>query len=294
MSDIKYAKNGDVEIAYEVFGNPATGKPLLLIMGLDMQMVWWPTALIEQAVDRGYCVVRFDNRDAGLSTKFDSQRKENAFKALLGGSKPQYTGLDMVNDGIAVMDAIGWESANVLGASMGAALAQGMAVQYPDRVRSLISVSGLPADSSKLAMMKYLKYGWYPKMAKVGNPTDRDSEIEVMSKIMKLMANGGDEAPEGWVRETAGTSYDRSPRDSNSTQRQLAAGNAWKVPPINTIQVPTLIVAGEVDPMIKTSAATATANKIPNSRLVIYPKMGHLLSPELVPAFLDEVDTVTS
>lgn len=294
MSEIKYAQNGDVKIAYEVHGDLATGKPLLMIMGLDFQMCWWPPALIDQAVERGYCVVTFDNRDAGLSTKFESAAKENAFKALFGGSKAQYSALDMVNDGLAVMDAVGWESTNVLGASMGAALAQGMAVQYPDCVRGLISVSGMPADVSKMQLLKYLKFGWYPKMARLGNPTGRDSEIEMMSKIMDMMANGGYASPENWVRETAGVAYDRSPRDPQSTQRQLAAGNDWEVPAISQIKAPTIVVTGDLDPMIKLSSSERIAKSIPNARLVVFESMGHLLPNELTAQFLDEVDTVAS
>ena len=294
MSEIQYTNNGDVKIAYEVHGDSATGKPLLLIMGLDFQMVWWPPVLIEQAVNRGYCVVTFDNRDSGLSTKFESVRKENAFKALFGGSKAQYSALDMVNDALAVIDAVGWESANIMGASMGAALAQGMAVQYPERVRGLISVSGVPADASKAQLIRYLKFGWYPKMAKLGNPTDRDSEVEMMTKIMDLMANGGFSSPEGWVREAAGIAYDRSPRDPQSTQRQLAAGNDWKVPSISQIKAPTIVVTGDLDPMMKLSSAQRIAASISDSRLVVFENMGHLLPNELIPRFLDEVDTVSS
>lgn len=294
MPEIEYAKNSDVEIAFEVHGDRANGKPLLLIMGLDFQMVWWPPALIEQAVGRGYCVATFDNRDSGLSTKFESERKVNAFKALFGGSMAQYSALDMIKDGLAVMEAVGWESANIMGASMGAALAQGMAAQYPERVRGLVSVSGMPADASKAQLLKYLKFGWYPKMAKLGNPTDRDSEIEMMAKIMELMANGGYSSPADWVRETAGVAYDRSPRDPQSTQRQLAAGNDWKVPSISQIKAPTIVVTGDLDPMMKLSSAERIATTIPQARLVVFENMGHLLPNELIAQFLDEVDSVTT
>jgi pimeloyl-ACP methyl ester carboxylesterase len=121
----RYAHNKEVTVAYETFGDPATGEPLLLISGLDFQMVWWPDAFCEQLAERGFAVVRFDHRDSGLSTKFDSAKKENPFLALLGRTKPSYTTLDMLDDAIAVMDATGWKNAHVMGASMGAALAPG-------------------------------------------------------------------------------------------------------------------------------------------------------------------------
>ena len=115
----RYTTNGDVRIAYETFGDLVTGEPLLLVMGLDFQMVWWPDGLCEMFADRGFAVVRFDNRDTGLSTHFESPRRQNPFRALLGGTKPVYTGADMHADALAVMDAVGWQRANVLGGSMG-------------------------------------------------------------------------------------------------------------------------------------------------------------------------------
>ena len=160
--ETRYAKNGDVSIAYETFGDPATGVPLLCIMGLDFQMVWWPDALCEALVECGFAVARFDNRDTGLSTHFASGRKESPWRALMGGTKPAYTTLDMLDDALAVMDALGWPSAHVMGGSMGAALAQALAVYHPDRVRSVISCMGVPADSGPLRLLGYIKFGMVP------------------------------------------------------------------------------------------------------------------------------------
>jgi pimeloyl-ACP methyl ester carboxylesterase len=114
-SQIRYAHNGAVSIAYETFGDTAGGIPLLLIMGLDFQMVWWPDAFCRRLVDRGFAVVRFDNRDTGLSTHFTSAAKQNPWRAQLGLTKPAYTSLDMLDDAVAVMDAVGWPSAHVMG-----------------------------------------------------------------------------------------------------------------------------------------------------------------------------------
>src|SRR5579863_2901866 len=108
----RYAQNKDVTVAYETFGDLAAGEPLLLINGLDFQMVWWPDAFCQQLADRGFAVVRFDNRDSGLSSKFESAKKQNPFLALLGHTKPSYTTLDMLDDAVAVMTAAGWTSAH--------------------------------------------------------------------------------------------------------------------------------------------------------------------------------------
>ena len=108
---IGYARNGDVDLAYETFGDLASGEPLLLVMGLDFQMVWWPDEFIARLVDAGFAVVRFDNRDTGLSTHFDPVERPNPWKALLGRVPPAYTARDMLDDALAVMDAVGWSSA---------------------------------------------------------------------------------------------------------------------------------------------------------------------------------------
>src|SRR5262249_19374047 len=128
MMSVQTTRNGEVRIAYETFGS-AEGEPLLLIMGLDFQMVWWPDGLCTALAERGFHVARFDNRDTGLSPHFSSPRRENPFKVLFTGSaKPPYTTYDMVEDAVAVMAALGWESAPLLGGSLGSAIALATAI----------------------------------------------------------------------------------------------------------------------------------------------------------------------
>ncbi len=228
--ETKFAHHGDVTVAYETFGDLAAGEPLLLITGLDFQMVWWPDAFCELLVDRGFSVVRFDNRDSGLSTKFDSAKRENPFLALLGQTKPSYSTLDMLDDAIAVMDAVGWKSAHVLGASMGAALAQALALYHPDRVRTLTCAMGIPADASGPKLMTYIKFGPFAKLRKIKDGPIREQQIDNLVEIFRTFASPGYPFPEEWVRATATLSHDRSPRDPKSTQRQLAAGRARRSP----------------------------------------------------------------
>ncbi len=220
----QYTCNKDVTIAYETFGDLAAGEPLLLIMGLDFQMVWWPDGLCERLAERGFAVARFDNRDTGLSTKFDSPRKENAFLSLLGRTKPSYTTLDMLDDAIAVMDAVGWKSAHVFGASMGAALAQAMALYHPGRVRTLTCASGIPADAGGAKAMTYIKFAIFGRLRKIKPATSREGEIDNLVRMFREFgASPSYPFPEEWARSVATISHDRSPRDPKSTQRQLAA-----------------------------------------------------------------------
>ena len=288
MPKTQYTNNGDVTLAYEEFGDES-GAPLLMIMGLDFQMVWWPDGLCEQLAAAGFHVVRFDNRDTGLSTHFTSARKENALRAQLGMSKPAYTGLDMVNDAAAVMDAMGWSEANILGASMGAGLAQAFALTYPQRTLSLISMMGLPVTVSSFGSLKYIRMGTLSKMFRVKPASTREGEIEMLIDIYRLIASPGYPFPEEWAREVAGTSYDRAPRDPESTQRQLAATRAQKYPRLSTIAVPTLVIGGDADPIMKISGSRDTAKQIPGARLVTYPGVGHNLPEAVWPAVVAEV-----
>ena len=291
--ETRFAKNGDVSIAYETFGDTATGVPLLGIMGLDFQMVWWPDAFCAALAERGFAVARFDNRDAGLSTHFASGRKESPWRALMGGTKPAYTTLDMLDDALAVMDAHRWPSAHVMGGSMGAGLAQALAVYHPDRVRSVISCMGLPADASPLRLLGYIHFGKFLEFRRLKADGSRESQIELLVSVYRGIASPGYPFPEQWARETAAISHDRSPYDPTSTQRQLAAGRAQKIRPIAGITAPTLVISGEDDPLIKPKGGRDTAARIPGARFVSYPGMGHNLPEELWPQIIDEICAVT-
>lgn len=291
-SEIKYARNGDVSIAYETFGDLGSGIPLLGIMGLDFQMVWWPDAFCAMLADRGFVVARFDNRDTGLSTHFSSSQRESPWRALLGGTKPAYTTLDMLDDALAVMDALGWESANVLGGSMGGALAQALAVYHPTRVRALISCMSVPADSGSLQLLSYIKFGTFRQFRRLKADDTRESQIELLVSVYRAISSPGFPFPEKWAREAAEISHDRSPREPTSTQRQLAAGRAQKTPPISRITAPTLVISGEDDPLIKPKGGRDTAARIPGAKFVSYPGMGHNLPEELWPQIVDEICAV--
>ncbi len=293
-AQIQYARNGDVEIAYETFGDPATGEPLLLIMGLDFQMVWWPDRFIDRLVERGFAVVRFDNRDTGLSTKFAGAAAAHPLLALFGRGRPAYTGLDLLDDTRAVLDAVGWDSAHLMGGSMGAALAQALAALHPDRVRSLILTQCLPVDAGLLRTLGYLKFATALKTARLRPDGTRGGEIEHLVRLSRAVASPGYPFAEDWARQAATISHDRSPRDPNSTQRQLAAGRAQKPPPLSAVSAPTVVLSGEADPIVRLRGGRQTARRIRGARFVSYPGLGHNLPEELWASFLDEIDAVTA
>lgn len=178
---VRYARNGDVVLAYETFGDPTTGVPLLLIMGLDFQMLWWPEGFCQALAERGFAVARFDNRDTGLSTHLPAPDRARPWQALVGRTEAAYTGQDMVADALAVMDDLGWEAAAVLGVSMGAALAQGMALLHPGRVNALICISGGgPVDAHPVRALRWVRWGTIARFARLPSPRDDDEAVEAL------------------------------------------------------------------------------------------------------------------
>ncbi|MBW8482320.1 alpha/beta fold hydrolase [Actinomadura parmotrematis] len=277
----QYTRNGDTSLAYEVFGDPAAGAPLLMIMGLDFQMVWWPDGFCELLAAAGFAVVRFDNRDTGLSTHFDSPRTESPWKALAGGTKPAYTAADMLADALAVMDAVGWTSAHVMGASMGGAIAQGLALLHPERVRSLVSVMALPVTAGTLRTLGYIRFGFFRNFRGTGSAATPEEHVETLVTIHRALASPEFPFPEERSRAQAAISHARAPRDPRTTQRQLAAGRGQKYPPLSNVAVPTLVINGADDPIVKARGGRDTARRIPGAEYVEYPAMGHDLPEEL-------------
>lgn len=269
---IEYAANGDVSIAYETFGSTA-GEPLLLVLGLDYQMVWWPDAFCERLAEAGYHVARYDNRDTGLSTHYPQPPDGSPWRALLGRTRPLYTIADMAADGLAVMDALGWRDAHVLGGT--SAIAQAMALLHPGRVRGLTLCMSSPATAGALRTLRYLRFGVFREFRRLPTATTPEQEIDNLVAIYRAQASPGLPFPEDWVREAATLSHTRAPRDPRTTQRHLAAGRAVRLPPLSTITAPTLVVAGADDPMLKPSAGRDLAAQIPGARFVEYPGVGH-------------------
>lgn len=279
MTQIRYAHNGGVRIAYESFG-PEDGEPLVLVMGLDFQMVWWPDGLCEALIDQGFRLIRFDNRDAGLSTHFTSHRAQGALAALTGRRRPAYTTADMVDDILSVMDAEGLASAHLLGASMGAALVQRLAAQHPSRVRSLVSAMGLPADAAGVQMLRYLQFGMLRRMGGPSRLRSDDDEIQRLVDTARLIASPGYPFDEQWARHVAQTSHARSPRDPTASQRQMAAARVAP-PRLADIVAPTLVISGLDDPIISPRGGLDTADRIARATFLGYQGMGHHFPGEL-------------
>jgi pimeloyl-ACP methyl ester carboxylesterase len=293
---IHLARNRSVEIAFETFG-AAGGEPLLLIIGLDSQMLWWPDGFCAALVRRGFQVARFDNRDTGRSTHIDAPQRATV-SAVVSGHRPSvapYTADDMIDDGIAVLDAMGWESGHIVGASLGAVLALGTAVRHPSRVRTLTTMMALPGVG--VSALRYLNVGTIVKLDKIRKLTNRqDGAVRTQVEIARLLSSPRHAFDEPWARRTAETSERRAPQDPYTVRHQLAAQHASRMlyKRIGGIAAPTLILHGADDPVVRQSAAAAVARRIPYARSIVYPAMGHEVPEHLWSTIADAITTHAS
>ncbi len=276
------ASIGDVELVYETIGDPAD-PAMLLVMGLGMQLIHWDREFCEALAERGFHVIRFDNRDAGLSTKVDAP-VPNVMKAMAGlPTRAPYLLEDMANDSFGLLDQLGIERAHVTGVSMGAMIAQTMAITRPERVLSLGSMLSTTGDrrvgTPKLRV-------WSVLMRRA--PDDRDAYIEYFLRVFRMIGSPSYPVDEARMRERAAATYDRCHYPAG-TARQLGAilASGSRTAGLRGLEAPTVVVHGKDDPLVPFRAGAATARAIPGAELVAIPGMGHDLPRELWPRITD-------
>ena len=270
----RVAANG-IQIEYETFGNPS-GRPLLLIIGLGGQMIYWDDELCRDLANRGHYVIRFDNRDAGLSTKFDGAGVPNIAEIIgkiLKGEKikPPYTLDDMAGDGVSLLDALGIPQAHICGMSMGGMIAQTIAIRHPSRVLSLISVYSTTGNPQLPQ----------PRMEILGiliapPPSKKEAYIEHMLRLFKTIAGPGFGVDEAWTRKIMAEGFDRN-FCPQGLARQLVAILTQKDrrPALGSLKVPALVVHGTGDPLVLVEAGKDTAKAISGAQLMLIEGMGH-------------------
>jgi pimeloyl-ACP methyl ester carboxylesterase len=285
----RFARNGDVRIAFEELGGTG-GDPLLLIMGLGVSRFWWPPALIDEFVSRGFHVVAYDQRDAGESTHFPDAGAASPLAAVLRRGSTAYSAEDMTADAIAVLDALGWDAAHLFGHSMGGQLAQRTALGYPGRVASITSSASLPSDVSSLAAGRYIHLGLVARLARMKFPPGREGDIELGLAAARAIASPGYPFDEAEVRRRVERDLVSGVRDAAAQSRQ--AGAKWHGGRLADLRVPALVLHGAQDPLIRPSAARRTAAAIPGARLVILAGVGHDIPAPLFPVVAGEVRAV--
>jgi len=272
-------------------GSQAARPAVLLIMGLGMQLIEWPQALVQSLVDAGYRVIRFDNRDIGLSQHFDALGAPNVFwtamKLRLGVPvRPPYSLRDMALDAVGVLDALGLQKAHVVGASMGGMIAQRVALAAPERVLSLTSImssSGArklpPPRQDVLRMM----------LRRPLNP-DHDVLVEHAVKLLQAIGSPGFPRPDAEIRDSVTEAMQRSFHPVGTLRQMVAVGaDVTRALELANARTPTLVLHGRADPLVPYACGEDTAWRIQGARLVGIDGMGHDLPPGVVERLLAEM-----
>lgn len=269
-----------IDIAYQRLANP-DAPVVLLIMGLAAQYIHWPDAFCSSLVSGGLEVIRFDNRDAGLSTHITNAPPPNLPAALAGDlSSVSYTLSDMAADAVGLLDVLGVQKAHVVGASMGGAIAQTMAIEHPHRVRSLTSMMSTTGDRSVgLPSPDVLRdvFSGPPAIT-------RDEVIQQRLRAMRAVGSPGYPSDENEIAVRAGRAYDRC-YDPTGVARQAIAtvASGDRTDRLQHLNVPTLVIHGLADRMCDVSGGRATAEAIPGAELFLIEGMGHDLPLALQP-----------
>ena len=278
------ASANGITIEFDTFGEQAA-PALLLVMGLGAQMIAWPEDFCKALADEGFFVIRYDNRDVGLSTKIEGGPPPDVVAAMTGdASSAVYRLDDMAADGMGLLDALGIDEAHIVGASMGGMIVQTMAINHPDRVRSLCSImstTGNPSvgQASPAAMTMLLR----PR------PANREEAIEAAVEANKVIGSPGFPFEEDEARERAAEAFDRCFYPEGFA-RQLVAiiASGDRTEALGSVTVPTLVIHGTKDPLVTPSGGEATARAIPGATLLEIDGMGHDLPvgawPQIIPA----------
>ena len=282
----RYARNGAAEIAFEDLGGTG-GEPLLLVMGLGVSRFWWPPGLVAELAGRGLHVAAYDQRDAGESTHFPAAGMGSPIAAALRRRSVAYPAEDMTDDAVAVLDALGWDSAHLFGHSMGGQLAQRTALRHRQRVRSITSSASLPSDTGGLAAARYVHLSLVARMARLRYPEGRDGDIELGLALARLVASPGYPFDEAEARARIERDLVSGVRDTAAQSRQVGA--KWHGGRLSELQVPALVLHGERDPLLRPAAARRTAAAIGGARLVLLPGVGHDLPAAVWPQVAGEV-----
>ena len=283
-SEEQAAQANGMEIVYDTFGD-FSDPPMILIMGLAGQMIAWDEEFCAQLAAKGYWVIRFDNRDIGLSTKlehFGIPDKMEIARAFIGKERlgnPPYLLKDMAEDTIGLMDALKISSAHVVGVSMGGMIAQEIAIHFPERLRTLTSIMSstsnpeLPLPTQEAIMVL------------VAEPTnDLEKHIEESVKAWNILSGPHLPLPEEKIRRDAEFAFKRSyypPGGARQFGAVISSGSRHKA--LRSVKVPTLVIHGDADPLVPVEGGIDTAESIPSAKLEIIEGMGHALPPVVWP-----------
>jgi pimeloyl-ACP methyl ester carboxylesterase len=278
----------EIALAYEVRGDPSADRRVLLVAG-GQQLVGWPTSLLDALTARGYAVAIFDNRDVGLSTHLDDVTAD--LKSIGSGTaSAPYLVADLAADALAVLDALGWDTAIVLGVSLGGMIAQQIAIAAPQRVQALVSVMSTTGDRS----IGRPRPGVMSQLVNAP-PPEREAYLEHQRRTWRAIGSPAFPPDDADLRQRAAAAFDRA-YDPRGVGRQFGAilGSPDRTSALRALRLPALVVHGSDDPLVDVSGGIATAHALAGSTLLVIPGMGHDLPAAIVPQLVDAVDAVVA
>jgi pimeloyl-ACP methyl ester carboxylesterase len=287
-------RHNGIRLCYEHIGR--AGDPLLLISGLAADKHYWHDDFCAALVRSGFHVARFDNRDSGRSTHLDGVEAPSRRAARRDPGTAPYSLEDMAEDAIAVLDALGWSSAHIVGHSMGAMIAQRLAIGHPTRVRSLTCISATPfADIGRLSLITMLRLSWAGPGVLIGRPPRGPAEAgERLVRQHRIIGSPGYPLDEASLRHLGELMYVRGGFDPAARARQTAAMMAAtdRRADLGKLRIPAVILHGQDDRLIRPDGGHAIAAAIPHATLVLLPGMGHDVPESLWPNIIEQIRAV--
>ena len=285
-----YAKKDNLEIYYRDYG-PVGGIPVLLVMGLGGQLTFWPPYMIKRLQDSGYRPIAYDNRDMGFSTRFESNPTflSNYLKYYLNiPIKSEYKLDDMANDAVMLIDYLNIKKSHVIGMSMGGMISQILVANYPERFHSYTQIASMvstpnPTNGPSFKVIRLLQERAFKNATK-------EERINRAVRLVSTIGMKGYNYNTEEFKDEVGQSIDRS-KDDTGFIRQMAAilGTRDRIKKVNNIKIPTLIIHGDIDPLVKPKNAFHSHKLIPNSKLLMIKNMGHLIEEPVFNEFKDQL-----
>jgi pimeloyl-ACP methyl ester carboxylesterase len=284
------ARANGIDICYEIFGDSAAD-PLLLIMGLGGQMIHWEDDFCRQLAARGFRVIRFDNRDIGKSSKMTGGKRLTPVELLklrflkIPIAAP-YKLRDMAEDTVGLMDALGIKSAHLVGASMGGMIAQETTILFPQRVRSLTSIMSTTGNPKVPPPTREAS-----AMLMASPPLTREEYYDRYAQTWKILRAGSFPQDEALDRSRAERTFERglNPAGVGRQLRAILASGSRKER-LRAVKIPTLVIHGTVDPLVRPEGGKDTAASIPGAKLLMIEGMGHALPIPMWPQIIDAID----
>ena len=276
--------NTGIELCYETFGDPAD-ETILLVMGLGTQMIAWDEAFCGMLVERGFHVVRFDNRDVGRSSRIKAAPPSLKQLALRDRKAASYTLSDMADDAVGLLDHLGVAKAHVVGASMGGMIAQTIAIEYPERVLSLVSImsneggrlKGQPTPAGLALLLRRA-------------PREREAYLDHVTKLVKAIGSPDYPVDEAVVRQRAAVGFERGIDPAGVARQMIAvAASPNRTPGLRGLRMPVAVIHGTKDILVRISGGRAVAAAVPGAQMVEIEGMGHNLPPQVWPQVVDAI-----